>query len=85
MAIASSFCNRMLDPETVVVGEVGLGGEVRSVPRIEARIKEAIHMGFKRCVLPKRNMKGLSQELAQKINLQGVSLVEEAVGILIGR
>lgn len=85
MAIASSFCNRSLDPETVVVGEVGLGGEVRSVPRIEARIKEAIHMGFKRCLLPKRNMKGLSQELSQKIILQGVSLVEEAVGILIGR
>ena len=52
MAIGSSFCNRPIDPETVVLGEVGLGGEVRGVPRIENRIREAIHMGFRRCFAP---------------------------------
>jgi DNA repair protein RadA/Sms len=83
MAIASSFSNRPMDPETVVIGEIGLGGEVRSVPRIEARIKEAINMGFKKCLLPKRNLKGISQELFQKITLQGIELVEEAIHDLI--
>nr|NGX27678.1 DNA repair protein RadA [Chlamydiota bacterium] len=67
------------DPKTVVIGEVGLGGEVRSVPRIERRIKEAINMGFTSCILPKRNFKGLSEALAQKITLRGIEYVEEAI------
>jgi DNA repair protein RadA/Sms len=82
-AIGSSFCNRPIDPETVVLGEVGLGGEVRGVPRIENRIREAIHMGFRKCVLPKRNLKGLSPDLPQKIALIGVDVVEEAIRELL--
>jgi len=82
-AIASSFCNKAIDPETVVIGEVGLGGEVRGVPRIENRLREAIHMGFKRCLLPERNLKGLSPEFAQKIALIGVDRVEQAINALI--
>jgi DNA repair protein RadA/Sms len=83
MAIGSSFCNRPIDPETVVLGEVGLGGEVRGVPRIENRIREAIHMGFRRCLLPKRNLKGLASDLTQKISLIGVDVVEEAIRELL--
>lgn len=83
MAIASSLKNRRIDPETTVVGEVGLGGELRSVPRLESRIKEAIHMGFKRCLLPKRNLKGISPDLLSKITLCGIEMVDDAVDILI--
>jgi DNA repair protein RadA/Sms len=77
-AIASSFANQQIDPLTVVVGEVGLAGEVRSVPRIESRIKEAIHMGFKRCIIPKKNLKGLNFKKDQ-IQLVGVETVEEVI------
>jgi DNA repair protein RadA/Sms len=83
MAIASSFCNKPIDSETVVIGEVGLGGEVRSVPRIENRIREAIHMGFSRCILPQRNLKSIATDLAQKISLIGVDMVEDAIHELI--
>jgi len=83
LAVASSLRNRMVDPDAIVVGEVGLGGEIRSVPRIESRIKEAINMGFKRCLIPKRNLKGLSKEVCQKINIAGVEFVEEAVNAII--
>lgn len=83
LAVASSLCNRPIDSETVILGEVGLGGEVRSIPRVENRIKEAMHMGFRRCVLPKRNIKGLSQEITGKIELLGIELVEEAIHALI--
>jgi DNA repair protein RadA/Sms len=83
MAIGSSFCNRPIDPDTVVLGEVGLGGEVRGVPRIENRLKEAIHMGFRRCLLPKRNLKGLCPDLGKKISLVGVDVVEEAARELL--
>lgn len=84
LAVASSMRNRIIDSETVVVGEVGLGGEIRSVTRMESRIKEALHMGFKCCIIPKRNLKGISDELRQKIKIFGIDVVEEAVDMLIG-
>jgi DNA repair protein RadA/Sms len=85
LAIASSFCNRIAPPETIVVGEVGLGGEIRSVTKIESRIKEAIRMGFRQCLIPKRNLKGLSEELHSQIQVIGTELVEEAINALIPR
>jgi DNA repair protein RadA/Sms len=83
LAIASSLCNKAIHSETVVVGEVGLGGEIRSVSRIEQRIKEAAQMGFQRCLIPKRNLKGLPSSLLDKITVKGVEFVEEAIDALI--
>lgn len=79
MAISSSFSNRPLHTKTVFIGEIGLGGEVRSVPRIEKRLKETIAMGFTTCVLPKRNMRGLPKTLTEKISLRGIEYLEEAI------
>lgn len=79
LAIASCYCNKPIPTDTVIIGEVGLGGEVRSIPRIEPRIKEAINMGFKRCILSTKNLKGLNKTLTEKIQIQGVSSVEEAI------
>lgn len=84
LAIASSFSNRALPSDLVVLGEVGLGGEVRAVTRIETRLKEAIHMGFKKCILPTRNLKGLSGSLTEKIQLIGVELVDQAIQGVFG-
>lgn len=83
LAAASSMQNRMVDPEAIIVGEVGLGGEVRSVHRIESRLKEAIHMGFARAVIPKRNLKGISENISHKIQVMGIEYVEEAVHALL--
>lgn len=83
LAVASSLRNKQVDPNAIVVGEVGLGGEIRSVPRIESRLKEAVHMGFERCVMPQRNIKGIPKELTNKIRINGVELVEEAINALI--
>ena len=83
LAIASSYCNRSVPADTVVVGEVGLAGEVRSVPRIESRVKEAIQMGFKRCFLSEKNLKGINKNLKEKISLHGISRVEDAILQLI--
>lgn len=83
LAAASSMQNRMVDPEAIVVGEVGLGGEVRSVHRIESRLKEAIHMGFAKAVIPKRNLKGISENICHKIKVLGIEYVEEAVHALL--
>lgn len=79
MAISSSFSNRVLNPKTAVMGEIGLGGEVRTIPRIEKRIHEVMNMGFEECILPKRNLKGLSKTITENIRLRGIDYVEEAI------
>lgn len=83
LAVASSMRNQVIDYETAVVGEVGLGGEIRSIPRVDSRIKEALQMGFTRCVIPKRNLKGVSEDIRKKVSLIGVEFVEEAINALI--
>jgi len=52
MAIASAAAGRRMDDETVVFGEVGLGGEVRSVPGVDKRVAEAKKLGFKKAIAP---------------------------------
>lgn len=56
-AIVSSARGIPLDPQTIVVGEVGLAGEIRAVSAMEARLNEAAKMGFNRIILPKGNAK----------------------------
>jgi len=79
-SIASSFRDKLIDPETVVFGEVGLGGEVRGISQPEVRVKESNRLGFKRCLLPKQNqdkMKGI-----KGIDLIGVRTIQEATKIM---
>ncbi|MEN9264755.1 MAG: DNA repair protein RadA [Thermostichales cyanobacterium BF4_bins_65] len=58
LAIAASFRDRLLDPYTVVVGEVGLGGQIRPVPHLEQRLKEAAKLGFRRAIIPPATVNG---------------------------
>jgi len=84
MAIASSFCNQSLPSTLAIVGEVGLGGEVRRCPRVAARVKEAINMGFEQCVIPKKNEKDITKKMSQSINIRSFDLVEAAINSVIG-
>ena len=70
VAVASSLRDRPVDSRTVVLGEVGLGGEVRPVNNVELRIREAMKLGFDRCFLPEQNLVNCS-------SLNGL----EAIGI----
>ena len=58
IAIVSSFRDRIVDPHTVIIGEVGLGGQVRPVSQLELRLREAAKLGFRRAIVPKRQMPG---------------------------
>src|SRR5699024_9163692 len=58
VSIASSFRNQATRPEDIVIGEVGLTGEIRRVPRIEQRVQEAAKLGFKRVICPQKNLEG---------------------------
>ncbi|MER3434899.1 MAG: DNA repair protein RadA [Leptolyngbya sp. ERB_1_1] len=53
VAVAASFRDRIVDPYTVLIGEVGLGGQVRPVSQTELRLKEAAKLGFKKAIVPK--------------------------------
>lgn len=81
-AIASSFRNKEIDEGTIILGEVGLGGEVRAVNFIEKRINEAAKMGFKTCIIPKNNMAGLNGKY--NVKLVGVENVHEMLDIALG-
>ena len=53
IAVVASFRDRIVDQRTVLIGEVGLGGQVRPVSQMELRLKEAAKLGFKRAIVPK--------------------------------
>lgn len=66
-SIASSLLDRVCDNSCVVIGEVGLGGEIRSVSHIEKRIQEAEKLGFKRVMIPQNNLKSVKNNPGIKI------------------
>jgi len=76
-AIASNLTNRSIKKNIVVIGEVGLGGEIRGVSFIDKRIKEAEKLGFKTIILPQNNIKSLRENYKTKI--VPVNLISEAL------
>jgi len=80
LATASSYKNISIPVDTMVVGEVGLTGELRSVNMIEKRIKEAEKLGFKTCIIPETNKKQLKQKYNS--NIVGVKNIYEAMKYL---
>ena len=81
-SMASNHMDTAVGADTVVFGEVGLAGEVRAVAHVEPRLREAEKLGFKRCVMPRDNLKGLGNWPA--FELVGVSMVSEALNELFG-
>jgi DNA repair protein RadA/Sms len=81
-AIASSYRNKEIDEGTIIIGEVGLAGEVRAVNFMEKRINEAMKMGFKTCIIPQNNVAGLKDKF--KMNIIGVQNVNEMLDIALG-
>ena len=76
-ALVSSFRNRPLDESMVVFGEVGLSGEVRGVSAAEQRVREAVKMGFRTCIMPKTNAEHLKS--IEGIKVVGVSNISQAL------
>jgi DNA repair protein RadA/Sms len=80
-ALASSFRDRVIEARTLVLGEVGLAGEVRAVAQAEARLSEAARLGFRRAVVPAGNAR--HAEAPAGMEVVGVETVEEALGALL--
>ncbi|MBX3345115.1 MAG: DNA repair protein RadA [Nitrospira sp.] len=80
-AVTSSLRECPIDFTTLVMGEVGLGGEVRAISQAELRIREAAKMGFKRCLLPERNVAKLDP--VEGIELVGIREVGDALDVVL--
>lgn len=81
VSIASSLTDKVVDNQTIVIGEVGLGGEIRSVGHIEKRIAEAQKLGFKTAVVPNGNLKSLKN--SDSIKIIPVENVKDAIEKLL--
>jgi DNA repair protein RadA/Sms len=79
MAIISSLKERVLPSSVLVCGEVGLCGEVRGVPNIRRRMKEAERLGFSKCILPKENV---SEAKGVRLELLCIERVDEIFRVL---
>ena len=84
MALVSSLKDMIVPEDVLAFGEVGLTGEIRSVSRADMRVSEAARLGFRRCILPYHNVKGLTLPHDSQIEIVGVRTIREAVEALGG-
>lgn len=82
VAVASSFREKAVRGNTVLIGEVGLTGEVRTVTQMESRIGEAAKLGFARCIVPGHNLRTVKKK--SKLEIVGVESVEETLELVLG-
>ncbi|MGA2669162.1 MAG: DNA repair protein RadA [Ignavibacteria bacterium] len=81
MSICSSFKDVPIDREMLVLGEIGLGGEIRAISFIDRRIQEAAKLGFKKIVMPKSNLKNFKQDGV--LELLPVETIGDALKIIL--
>ena len=80
VAVISSFKDIVIDEKTLVFGEVGLSGEIRSVPQAPLRVKEAQKLGFSTIILPQASIRSVGK--ADGVRLVGVRSVRDLIGVL---
>ncbi|MFA5858957.1 MAG: DNA repair protein RadA [Elusimicrobiota bacterium] len=70
VAIASALLNFVCPNDVVAIGEVGLGGEIRSVTQVEDRVREVEKLGFKKCIIPKSS----AEYIKKKVNIEVIGM-----------
>ena len=80
MVLASGLKDAAVPDKMIVFGETGLAGEVRGVSQPGVRVREAVKLGYERCVVPEANRKGIEKNLLKYCVF--VRSVREAVGLL---
>lgn len=80
-SLYSSFMDKAIADDLIAFGEIGLGGEIRSVSHISQRIKEAERMGFKQCIVPKHSLSEINIE-EYSIEIRGVQNLKQAFEII---
>ena len=81
LAVLSSLRNRVLPPDLVVFGEVGLSGEIRPVPNGQERLREAVKHGFRHAIVPKANA---PRRAAEGVAVHPVTTLADAIDAVAG-
>jgi DNA repair protein RadA/Sms len=79
-AVASSFLDKPIADDTLVLGEIGLAGEIRGIAQVETRLAEARKMGFRRCLIPSANRKRVAD--SKEIDVVGIENLAQAMETL---
>ena len=82
VALLSSLYEKVVDPTTVVCGEVGLAGEIRGVGQMEMRLREAQRLGFKTFLMPESSNRQLERGGAPGMLVKGIRTVHDVVELL---
>ena len=82
LSMVSSLLDKPIGDKTIAIGEVGLGGEIRSVPNLELRLKEVERIGFETAIIPKHSLKYLSASDFPGLKLVGAAYIQEAIRAL---
>ena len=82
MSMISSLLDKPVSDKLIAIGEVGLGGEVRSVPNLEQRLREAERIGFEQAVIPRPSLRHLDQADYPGLQLIGAAYVSDALAVL---
>ena len=78
LSIISSLKNENLRDDCIAFGEIGLAGEIRSVGFAEMRVREALRLGMKKCIVPRRNLDEIDSSLKSQIEIVGVTNIRRA-------
>lgn len=78
LTLISSLKDEVLRDDCIAFGEIGLAGEIRSVSFAQLRIKEAIRLGFKKCIISEHNLKEIPKEFNNQIEIVGVGNIRSA-------
>jgi len=81
-AIATSLLDRSIDPGLVIIGEVGLTGEIRPVAHLEMKLKEAAKLGFTRAIVP-NGKHSLGNDVTSKLKITGVQSLADALALVM--
>ena len=79
MSIYSSYRDKVFSPKTILLGEIGLTGELRNVQNADKIVKEAVRMGFKKIILPYGNAKKIGSDMGADVQIVGVKNINEAI------
>ena len=82
VAIASSVKDRVIHADMAFVGEIGLSGELRAVSQLDTRLKEAVKLGFKRCVVPRSTKKRVG-DYPDNLEVIGCRSLHEAIQVAL--
>ena len=81
----SSLRDKPIEEGVLAFGEIGVGGEIRSVANISARVKEAQRLGFQKCLVPQQSLKQIGDIGSLSLDVVGVSNIRQAASLIAGK